>query len=680
MDITLQEIADIIDDSKGNNYFAQQLESSLMPMFKKLKSLENSKEEVSLMNLFSFDGEKSKKYKDQYEKALKAFIKGFEEKVGEFKSVGIMELVAGKPNNNSVNTNTTTPNTPIPTALGSGGNQNVNAMLSSIVNRKRFDTEESQENILMVNIVDIEEKILKKLGVVKPPLGGGEGGSGGGGLGSSDKSGSILGKILKAVTLGGIAAGLLTGGIAIALKGLMEGGPTKGLFKIIAKLFVSFGNRIYKGFLNTVDGFFKPFAKILDLKIVKGVFKWGSSKFIFQSIGKIFKPLMTIGRGMGKGMKLVFKAIPYLGSIISLAFAVSRFKEGDTVGGLLELTSALLGLIPIPALALIPDVILMFRDFTMTSRQKVNQGGSFLIGLRNWFVELPVIKHFISLFTGLKMLFFGGDIDEAIMHLEDASGLLWLIPPLIPMIEVMKVIQDPSKFLKAARSVVDSTVSGLGWIWENLGAIFKKIWSWWEGLVVRIWESNYVKSLRLKTNIFFLKLRWGIDKLIDGINKLLIWAADKAMGTAEWITDVVGADETSKMIKQARQGLTFTSRAAETEKAISDRQKELLQIQKNINDKRSMHEQKKQDEREKRNKQYQDARHREMLDKMDLNSAAQVAATQNAGNQITASLVNRGEGGNSVTNIFTGRLSEQSDEVRKRAFQAMFGGYTTVSP
>ena len=60
MDITLQEVADIIDTAKGGNYFANQLESSLQPLFNKIKSVKNDKTDINVMSLFDLGDKRQK--------------------------------------------------------------------------------------------------------------------------------------------------------------------------------------------------------------------------------------------------------------------------------------------------------------------------------------------------------------------------------------------------------------------------------------------------------------------------------------------------------------------------------------------------------------------------------------------------------------------------------------------
>ena len=43
---------------------------------------------------------------------------------------------------------------------------------------------------------------------------------------------------------------------------------------------------------------------------------------------------------------LVLKFIPFVGSLINFGFAIMRFKEGDIFGGILEVISGIIGLIP----------------------------------------------------------------------------------------------------------------------------------------------------------------------------------------------------------------------------------------------------------------------------------------------------------------------------------------------
>ena len=132
------------------------------------------------------------------------------------------------------------------------------------------------------------------------------------------KKGSMLGGLL-----------MLLGGAGALIMGLLTDGPFKGALKILSKIGVSGGIKMLmsaaKGLLGTFSNFVTaPF------------------KFAGKLLGKGF-----MGRIVGalKPLAKILKKIPLIGTIISIGFAISRFMDGDTVGGVIDVLSALAGLL-----------------------------------------------------------------------------------------------------------------------------------------------------------------------------------------------------------------------------------------------------------------------------------------------------------------------------------------------
>jgi hypothetical protein len=160
--------------------------------------------------------------------------------------------------------------------------------------------------------------------------------------------GSILGGLL-----------LLVSGLAAFVTGLMTDGPFKGLLKILSRFGI-------KGAVKLLANAVKPFlamAKRLLSTPMKFLGKIG--KFLGQSFAKLGKFLLggvskiggkVLGKIGGSGLfkmmtkflksfAKVFKRIPVIGTILSIAFAYSRFKKGDIVGGTIDVLSGLAGLV-----------------------------------------------------------------------------------------------------------------------------------------------------------------------------------------------------------------------------------------------------------------------------------------------------------------------------------------------
>ena len=197
----------------------------------------------------------------------------------------------------------------------------------------------------------------------------------------------------------GGALGVLStiGGLFTLLYGLQTEGPYKGLAKLVGKGMLAIGDALTKplqNFIKNIGGMlidipikmiksagttiadqfkiFSEFAsKISSSKLIaplKDFAKGMMDRLIAiplkmfssfkSSIGGLFGKVGggAIKTGLGKlsgflpkmmgGLLKVFKKVPIVGSLISIAFAVSRFKSGDYVGGGLEILSGLAAMSP----------------------------------------------------------------------------------------------------------------------------------------------------------------------------------------------------------------------------------------------------------------------------------------------------------------------------------------------
>ena len=152
---------------------------------------------------------------------------------------------------------------------------------------------------------------------------------------------------------------LVLGGIAALVTGLMSDGPLKGLLNILSKGGIIGGVKLFQTLAaKQIGNFTGLFAKIMPknlfgsvIKTAKG-FLSGIAKFLLKPFAKIAgkggeKGLFgTIGKLFGKFLKPVLKRIPGIGSLISWGFAISRFKSGDLVGGLIDVASGIATLFP----------------------------------------------------------------------------------------------------------------------------------------------------------------------------------------------------------------------------------------------------------------------------------------------------------------------------------------------
>jgi len=161
------------------------------------------------------------------------------------------------------------------------------------------------------------------------------------------------------IAFGGLA--LLAGGLYALYKSLESDGPFKGLLLIASKVGVIGGvellgkaatklfNRL-KTFIGGIQEIVTSIGKFIGIETLeKGAGKEIAEIVVKKEGGSIFTKLLgKIGLFFTKGF---LKKVPVIGTAISLFSAWSRFKQGDITGGIIDIGSALAGL-----LTLIPGV------------------------------------------------------------------------------------------------------------------------------------------------------------------------------------------------------------------------------------------------------------------------------------------------------------------------------------
>ncbi len=176
-------------------------------------------------------------------------------------------------------------------------------------------------------------------------------------------------------TLGGIGAALATGGIGLLFKGLLDSGPLKGMEKFLGRGLIAGGRQLIKYAGKHLSGIFeKMFSSII--KVGGGVVLKEGSEFATKGMGKgLFKKIATtLSTKLGKSALM---KIPGLGAIIGLGFGISRMIKGDIIGGLLDVSSGLVSIVPGigTAISLAIDAYSMVRD--------IKGGGSEKLGKSN---------------------------------------------------------------------------------------------------------------------------------------------------------------------------------------------------------------------------------------------------------------------------------------------------------
>ena len=239
---------------------------------------------------------------------------------------------------------------------------------------------------------------------------------------------------------------LILGGLAALVTGIMSDGPLKGLLSILAKGGIIGGVKLFASKATKVlGGFADNFAKLLPEGIFTKVIT--KAKGLLGSIGKFllapFKKLAgkggakalfgTIGKIFTKALTPLLKRIPGIGSLISWGFAVSRFKSGDVVGGLIDVASGIATLVPGvgTGLSIGLDVLNAFLDMKKDPEEVKPAGSGFNIGdffnkIKDKIMNNFPIKNLISMWDGAKKVL-SGDVKGG---LTDMAMAIPFIAPL----------------------------------------------------------------------------------------------------------------------------------------------------------------------------------------------------------------------------------------------------------
>jgi hypothetical protein len=263
-----------------------------------------------------------------------------------------------------------------------------------------------------------------------------------------EKQGGVLDGIKKLIG----PAILVLGGLGALVAGLMTDGPLTGFLKILSKGGISGGIKMFSSLLSKQIAFFtKGLKALLPEKLLTDIVS--KAKGFLSSIGKfLLKPFSALGGKaagsgifktltslFGKLLKPVLKRIPGIGSLISWAFAVKRFKNGQLVRGLIDVASGIASLFPGPGtlISIGLDVLNAFLDFKASKEEKITGEGeaknSFGDAVKSIFGKyikpilkrIPGIGTLLSFADGYKK-FKEGNIIGGLLNV--VSGIATMIP------------------------------------------------------------------------------------------------------------------------------------------------------------------------------------------------------------------------------------------------------------
>jgi hypothetical protein len=248
--------------------------------------------------------------------------------------------------------------------------------------------------------------------------------------------------------LGGLG---ILGGIVALLYGLMTDGPLKGIMKVLSKILVSGGTKMLSNALTKLIGYVGKIFKF-PLQIIS---KFGKEFFdnMAKGAGNMFTKILPkggkgfFGKIAGNILKVLkpaaklLKRIPIIGTLISVGFAISRFKSGDTVGGIIDVLSGLVGLLDLVVpglgfgLSLGLDVLNAFLDVKAggsseeASKKKSDILWNMAKGLGSWIWDhaeyIPVVGT-VKMFGKAYESFKGGNYLDMLKNI--GMGLVYMVP------------------------------------------------------------------------------------------------------------------------------------------------------------------------------------------------------------------------------------------------------------
>jgi hypothetical protein len=294
---------------------------------------------------------------------------------------------------------------------------------------------------------------------------------------------------------GGLA--LLLGGLAALVAGLQTDGPFKGLLKIFSKVGLQGGLKLLekgaKTFLKTLESFIKAPLSLVDeaatgLKGMLGkLMPKGIITNIIKGTANIFSKMLS---GLVKIITPLLKRLPLVGTVISFGFAYTRFKSGDTIGGIIDILSGIATLVPGvgTAISIGLDVLNAFLDYKTggatgeTSQKKTGILKEWMLGLGKWFKDnaenFPLIGTLIK--TG--RLFSEGKWTEGLVAFAKIiPGTSWLLD-LVGFTEEKQIANA-----KASQDIIGDLWNWMQTtMWEKItGAtswLVDDVKSWWSNL------------------------------------------------------------------------------------------------------------------------------------------------------------------------------------------------------
>lgn len=332
---------------------------------------------------------------------------------------------------------------------------------------------------------------------------------------------------LGIATMGVLAGlGLVVGGSILGVKTLFDSGPLKGTKAALAK-WGTMGGAAIAGIS----------TKVMTNQLGKmtGIFTGTVTKIFGNSklIGGVGKALSKVGGGLGAKLggsilgkifsKVALKKIPLIGSLFSIGSGLSRMKDLDIAGGLLEFGSAIANiasifppfLIPGTAISLAIDLFLAKRDKDGGGPKKLGKTGFNKIFVDKFIPMLkknPLISPLINLGEAIGYFSTG----EWKMGLKKLAYSVPIFGNIYEFFTSPENKADRANLAKGTKKVFDFTKMFHKWGAEKITAYFNKAPKWLQ---------------------FVMKSIPGVGAIVDIAGKVsgdsLSKEADSALGAAK---------------------------------------------------------------------------------------------------------------------------------------------------
>ena len=254
---------------------------------------------------------------------------------------------------------------------------------------------------------------------------------------------------------------------------------TAGFAKILPK-------NLFKNVITKAKGFLGSIGKFLLAPFKKLAGK-GGAKALFGTIGKLFM----------KFLKPVLKRIPGIGSLISWGFAISRFKSGDLVGGLIDVASGIATLFPGigTGIGIGLDVLNAFLDTKKGKEDGVKPEGApggigaFFGKIKDKIMNNFPIKNLVEFYSGVGKVF-KGDFKEGFKQM--ALALPFMKPLANFLFGEREEVNPETGEVTKKKSIFQAMKEGMI---KKFKSIYKKMPDWMKFLAEKVLPQDVVDQL-----------------------------------------------------------------------------------------------------------------------------------------------------------------------------------------